>query len=298
MNGKEISLAGWEDRPQLFQLWRTCFHEDRRPAGYFFNNGFRPENCLVVRINGRIAAALHMIPARLVQNVGTVPAHYIYGAGTLPEFRSRGLMADLLSMAVQVGQSRGQMYSFLLPAGETLYHYYEKFGYRSLYKIRVLDISPERVFCDCRHEVRTKFIPDISRIKQIRNEMLETQPGSAQWSENVLSYTAGINRIYGGKLLCMEAEGQYGYAVCRPMEDGRCEVTELVCAPGILPQLWLRILTEMPSSSYRVRLPVHSLLFPGEGTIEKFGMIRPISEINEEIMLRNTRDPYLGMMPD
>ena len=59
-----IGFAKWEDRPVLAELWQVCFEEERRYANFFFNNAFRPENCLVYRVAGRPAAMLHLLPAR------------------------------------------------------------------------------------------------------------------------------------------------------------------------------------------------------------------------------------------
>ena len=51
-----IGFAKWEDRPALAELWQVCFEEERRYANFFFNNAFRPGNCLVYRVAGRPAA--------------------------------------------------------------------------------------------------------------------------------------------------------------------------------------------------------------------------------------------------
>ena len=113
-----IGLAEWKMRAELAQLWQACFHEPRRYPTYFLNNYFRPEDCLVYQVHGKIAAAVYLLPARVVLSDGTAQAHYIFAAGTQPHFRSRGFMASLLAYAALYGTKRGDRYSVVLPAVE------------------------------------------------------------------------------------------------------------------------------------------------------------------------------------
>ena len=98
-----IGFAKWEDRPALAELWQVCFEEERRYANFFFNNAFRPENCLVYRVAGRPAAMLHLLPAKIVCGGKPVRIHYVFACATAPEHRSHGYMNALLAYAALVG---------------------------------------------------------------------------------------------------------------------------------------------------------------------------------------------------
>jgi predicted acetyltransferase len=58
---------------------------------------------------------------------------YICGAATLPAFRGRGIMGELLSDSFDEMKQRGDSFSSLIPASDSLYSYYERFGYHEFF---------------------------------------------------------------------------------------------------------------------------------------------------------------------
>ena len=66
-----------------------------------------------------------MLPCHMQARGKLFPGHYIYAAATLPAYRGRGYMASLMAAAALEGAGRGQMFSAVLPAEESLYAYYD-----------------------------------------------------------------------------------------------------------------------------------------------------------------------------
>ena len=56
---------------------------------------------------------------------------YIYGACTLPRYRAHGHMHRLLDESLRRALERGDAMCSLIPASESLYGYYEKFGFQN-----------------------------------------------------------------------------------------------------------------------------------------------------------------------
>ena len=297
--GKNIIMtAQWGMQAELSRIWRICFAEEARPTGYFFNNMFRPQDCLVYQIEGRAAAMLHMLPARLAQNGGTVQAHYIYGAATLPEYRSRGFMAALLNCASYLGGQRGDAFSFLLPANRGLYDYYGTLGYFPYFELRSLTLSRGELAAAARGGRAGRVLLTCRQMNALRTEQLLSQSGSALWSEKMLCYADGINRLYDGSLVCAAANGAPAYAFCRRPEKGVCEITEIMAARETLPDLAANLLSAVPAENYRLRLPNNPRLFEGRGKISRFGMIRPLRGITLQQTIQNSVRPYLGLTLD
>ena len=140
-----IGFAKWEDRPVLAELWQVCFEEERRYANFFFNNAFRPENCLVYRVAGRPAAMLHLLPAKIVCGGKPVRIHYVFACATAPEHRSHGYMNALLAYAALVGSQREEQFSAILPASPGLYDYYAKSGYMTFFERDEYRLSAEQL---------------------------------------------------------------------------------------------------------------------------------------------------------
>ena len=129
----------------MAELWQVCFEEERRYANFFFNNAFRPENCLVYRVAGRPAAMLHLLPAKIVCGGKPVRIHYVFACATAPEHRSHGYMNALLAYAALVGSQREEQFSAILPASPGLYDYYAKSDYVTFFERDEYRLSAEQL---------------------------------------------------------------------------------------------------------------------------------------------------------
>lgn len=113
---------------ELKNLWLTCFDEDKRAVDLFFKKAIKFTDVYCAKWNDKIVSALYCINA----NLNGEKAHYIFGVATLPEFRCRGIMSDLMEYALNDAIENGYSFSVLFPANDSLYEFYEKFGYKAL----------------------------------------------------------------------------------------------------------------------------------------------------------------------
>lgn len=290
-----IGFAGWNMRSELAALWQACFHEPIRYPNYFLNNLFRPRDCLVYRAGGQIAAAVYLLPARLALEGRRAQVHYIFAAGTLPRFRSRGYMASLLACAAICGAERGDEYSAVLPADGPLYSFYEQNGYSDYYRIRVVSVPRIRLQELAAPAPRGRVLISGAELNALRDAALAAQKGSVLWDGRMFRFAAGFAAAYGDRLVCSRLGGT-SYALCRMEPDGACTVREAMAAPGGFAGLAAAILRGAPAETYRFRLPCGCGPFPGEGTEERCGMLRPIG--GAALPEPAARAPYLGLALD
>lgn len=291
-----IGFAEWGMRAELARLWQVCFHEPGRYPNYFLNNCFRPENCLVYRVSGTIAAAVYLLPARIALGNGRAQAHYIFAAGTLPRFRSHGYMASLLAYAAICGAERGDRYSAVLPADDPLYSFYERNGYFDYYKIRAVTISRGRLQELASQLPSGRVLASARQLNALRRAALSGQKGSVLWSDEGLHFAVRFGEVYGDRLVCSGKDGRHSYALCRREAENACSVREAMAAPGGLPGLAAAMLKEIPAEEYRFRLPAGCGLFPGEGEVLRSGMLRPIGGTPSGEA--EAEAPYLGLALD
>lgn len=289
-----IEFARWDARAELVSLWSVCFQEPLRPVHFFFNNIFRPEDCLIYRVEEKAAAMVHFLPAYVAEGKNKVQAHYIYAAATLPEYRSHGHMARLLDAAALEGKRRGDRYSIVLPANPGLYRFYEKAGYKRGYSASFLDMAAEEL-----QKVAAKpgwrQLPDFRALNQLRTEMVSHWGKSVLWSDAAFANAVGFYQIYGGRLLCVREAGQWAYAFCRMKDAATCEVTELMAMPSTLSKLTATLLQELPASRYLFRLPLESALFENTGSVQEFGMWKVLDEAGDT---QAADGSYLGLPLD
>lgn len=291
-----MGLGEWGMQGELSALWQLCFHEPPRSANYFFHNYYRPENCAVYKLNGKIVSMLHMLPAGVLQNGEAVPAVYIYGVATHPDYRSHGYSASLLAFAALTAARRGAQYAVLLPSNAPLYGFYSKNDFQTFYRIDRVDLTSQQLR-DFVGEVQGfARIPDYRRLVLLRNRLLNSRNGSLLIDERALCYADGLNRLEGGKLVCIEQNGALGYALCRGTAEER-EVTELMADDGALKALLAALLRTMPAKTYRFRLPEGGQPFSQPAKSAEFGMIRALGGATLE-QIQVQKAPYLGLTKD
>ena len=290
-----VEFARWEMRRQLAELWREAFGDPPRVPRYFLNNCFSPRDCLVYRVGDEIAAAVYLLPASVLSGGTALRAHYIFAAATRPRFRSRGYMSSLMAYAAIAGADRGDRFSAVLPADEGLYRFYGKLGYTPFFQARFLTVSSARLFALAKPGAAGTVLPDFRRLSALRNACLAGCDGSVLWDGRMLRFAAGMNTVYGDRLVCAVCGGKPAYALCRT-EENVCTVLEAMAPAGAFPALAHAVLLRAPAEEYRFRLPVLRGPFAGEGETRPFGMVKPIGGTLAEDL--SPRGPYLGMTMD
>lgn len=117
------------DRKSLARtIWKEVFGDDERFLDLYFTRVYRCDETLLFVDYNRETAVSHLgMPVYLINwNGYLVRAYYISGAATLPEARGKGRMQSLMRTAHMKMYSRGALFSFLIPAEESLYDYYEE----------------------------------------------------------------------------------------------------------------------------------------------------------------------------
>lgn len=253
-------------RPELKDLYLSCFDEDEQAADIIFSHILSTAFAYSARVDGELAAALYLLPCSLSDGGKTVKAHYLMGAGTLEKFRGRGLMSGLIKYALKDAERRGDLYSVLEPATPSLYDFYSRFGYRHAYQSGVFDFYPENNNNSNRNfHLLTKNSFDTWA--ELRFNICMSIRGSVQWSVPHLIYSSEVSAVYGGGALGCD----FGYAVFIKDEQG-FRVGELMCAPERLDEFLTALAHNLGADKLRVRCPVALTEKAGLANAEKINM--------------------------
>lgn len=291
-----ICFADWEKRGELAKIWEVCFEEPVRPAKYFLNNYFRPENCLIYQMNEKVAAVVYLLPAHIATETNPAQAHYIYAAATLPQYRGRGYMAALMAAAALVGANRGDQYSVVLPANPGLYELYGKSDYTTFFQLKTQSVTLDQMCTLSESGLVNKTLLTYSQLNELRRSKLGI--GSVLWSDEAFCFADGIGKIYGDKLICSRTGNKPAYAICRRVDEDNCSVLELMADSDTIGDLAANIICTVPAQNYSIRLPADSTLFGQEGEKSDFGMIKPIGGTVLNQLIQASHTPYLGLSLD
>ena len=242
----KYSAADGLDTGSLAALWEQVFEEDPAVTARFMRTLYRPDRTLICTEDGRLAAALYMLPVSLETENRSFPAHYIYAAATDPVFRRRGIMGHLLSLAARQGEARGEAYSILLPAYDSLYDYYRRFGYEDFFNIREI------------------ALPELKNEVEYNREKAPAFCCHTQWEKAHRSFAFWENAYYGG----FSFDTDEGYALV----DGDTVMDACASSEEALRRLLLK--ADGIRSLACARVPV--CFFKKMGRVIPHGMLKPL----------------------
>lgn len=201
-----IRFADQEDHNQIQSLWKLCFPDDGRFDAWFFKYVFSYDHTLLYCVNHTICSMLQVYPYQLTINNKNYPVQYVYGVCTHPDYRHKGMMADLMDFSFQLGKLRGNFASILIPQEETLFALYEKFGYRKGFYASLIDV----VSNDASDQTQIKAAreQDIPSLASIYEQSVMNYNGviirdKTYWKKQIHLFTAT-----GGKVFLLKNDGR------------------------------------------------------------------------------------------
>ncbi len=299
-----LKLSNKRMLPELKKLYQESFCASDSEVDFFFDNKYREENCVVCLLEGKVVSALHMLDTFILNSDREkTPAYYFYAAATFPQYRNKGFMRKTIDYANSVAVSKGQEFSFLMPANENLCKFYEKIGYKQFFKtffvkLNCAELKKNVGECKGNFQAATAQL----NLEKIRFSFYN-QEGDVFWSEKDINFAFKQNEFYNGQNVFTDD----GYAICARKDDGCVEILELAVLnvtedvykiKSLKESVFLllsKVLQNVRAKEYVLRLPCSlSDLFYGHGNFKNFGMIKNLS--GEKILVNAT--PYLGLTLD
>lgn len=106
-------------------LWDKCFsEEDKRFVDFYFEKRYNENDNIFIEKDGKVVSALQLISYPFSYYGKTIGCSYLSGCCTDPDYRSQGLMNDLIIKALKQAKNNGACFSALIPASESLFNYY------------------------------------------------------------------------------------------------------------------------------------------------------------------------------
>lgn len=123
----------------IIHIWQTCFGDDEAFIRFYLDNRMTDDNMLLYYIEGKPVAMASFLPIRIHQGEEKIEGRYVYAVATLPAYRRRGYAREILNTAKELWQQP----LLLSPAEESLYTYYQKYGFSPAYSEQKWEITAE-----------------------------------------------------------------------------------------------------------------------------------------------------------
>lgn len=268
------------DKTELKKLWQTVFGDKDDVVDYFFDYAAEYYDAYVYRCDGKIVSAFYLLDADIVTASERKKCKYLYAAATLPEYRNRGFMGEMIEYAAEYLKNKGFDCLFLCPAEESLFGYYEKFGFKSAFKENYYNINKSDLV---KYKNSRYFCSEVSYSDIRKNIPSETY---VDFSDGFIDFAAFCNKKYGFRQDAV-FDDEDKVVILGSGENGRLVIEEAVSENGNYKNI-LSVLADSEFESFVLKTPADIILSDFECNERFSGMI--INLNGEEIK----ETAYLG----
>lgn len=130
---RRMMYADESHAPGLTKLWMEAFGDEKEYIHSFLTFQIRDRFSYVVCDDGEkdsVVSMAHAFPCKIKTPLADYEFVYLYAVATLKSYQGLGIASQMLEEIHRDLESRGFFGTFLFPADEDLFRYYEKLGYR------------------------------------------------------------------------------------------------------------------------------------------------------------------------
>ena len=138
-----ITNPSEKDIPSLRKLWKDIFGDDDSYLDLFFRVKYNPELTFIIKENEEIVAMLYAEINTLVKNDKKLKGAYLCGIATKESARGKGYASKLIDYTLKSHKAIDVFY--LIPAEESLFDYYKRFGFEPFSYFDKTEIQPGKV---------------------------------------------------------------------------------------------------------------------------------------------------------
>lgn len=281
-----IRLSQKSDIDGIVSLWHEAFGDAENEIMFFLDRRYIPENTLVAEENGEIASMLFLLDGKMCIDDADYPSYYLYAACTLKKYRGRGIMAMLLEEAKTIAKSRGYDFICLMPGEKSLFDFYEKHGYITVFSKKILTVEINDDIIDIADSVSESI-----DYEEIRNSVF-SKFDYFKWDGQSVKFASDHNKFYSNNEFT-SCEGYCLYSV----SEGVLRVKEFAFTPDKLEDIIKKIACSFDCRKAIINLPVGYETNCGEYVIQPSAMMIPLNVKSSEI-IKNLSNAYLGLTLD
>ena len=154
-------------KEKLINLWHNVFGDDRAYIELIFQKNSSFCDIFTVEENGEICSVLYLFDCSVNICGEYFLGKYLYAAATDKNHRRKGLMGKLIKESQVYCVENNLDFIALLPANESLYTYYAKFGFEyNMWRCKnfsadcnskTIEISGYEYFCERKNRLKNSF---------------------------------------------------------------------------------------------------------------------------------------------
>lgn len=206
-------------KEQVKALWKLCFEDSEEFVEMYFKLRYKNEVNVAIQSGDEVISALQMLPYPMTFCGEMIQTSYISGACTHPDFRSKGVMRELLSQSFARMLRNGIQFSTLIPAEPWLFDYYKRMGYATVFQYSVKEMTLPEFIPSKEIAVNVVSKPQ-DEFYSYLNKKLSERPCCIQHSAEDFQVIMADLPISGGNLfVAKQANEIWGIAIIYKREN-------------------------------------------------------------------------------
>lgn len=134
-------INGYSDKSFLFALWQEAFDDSNEYLSFLYEiEYFTDSSVYALTCGNDLVCALAIVDIMCNINGKEKKAKYICNAATFKKYQGKGFMALLVNHILK--ENSAEIFT-LIPADETLFKYYSRFGFKSNLKVNRKEFLPD-----------------------------------------------------------------------------------------------------------------------------------------------------------
>lgn len=231
-----------EYREDVISLWNECFGDSREYIEFFLENC--SHECIGFFENGSLLSMLFLLDGAIDKYI----LKYIYAACTARKFRGRGYMSEIMEYAKTYCGEIGCDGIFLVPAEESLYSFYSRFGFESVFNR--YDLS----FKGGIQIENFKETNSIELILDLREQLLYKE-NTFVFDRKTAEYSIIEHLNSGGKIFFENSE-MFKFLFFFSKANNNIEIKEMLCTDTVKMLKILEHFTNIDTDNIYIRSPI------------------------------------------
>ncbi len=286
-----ISKAKTSDKNEIISLWKESFGDSESYIERFLERFPAEEHCLVYKEGSELCSMLFLLDGQFDIKGTGFDAYYVYAACTSQEHQNRGLMTRLMDFTAEYAKDTGMDFLCLTPANEPLFNFYAKFGFKRVFKRKVIKLPKPYLRIMAKQEAHASE-PDIQTVIKLR-ELSLANTNYFRWKTDVIEYSLVETKIADGLAVFAEEEGILtGYAFGYITENV-ARITECCVLPGEFSGV-ASLLAKLNADEFEFSLPVDFPLSADKFSVIDNSMALPLTQ-NSSALLADIKNAYFGI---
>lgn len=265
-------------------LWEKCFSgEDKRFVDLYFKRRYKDEDNIFIERDGKVVSALQLIAYPFSYYGKTIACSYLSGCCTDPDYRSQGLMSDLIVKSLHQAKNNGACFAALIPATESLFNFYADSNFVATFDYSKIHINLGQGSTDYGQQSvaisEFDYEPEsFYEVYEYFNNKMRSRNCCIQHDEYDFKVITEDLKIFGNRLLVAKyGDDICGLAFCY-LRDGEIYIKDIFAESGLIFSDLLKSAVKGQQSKVNIIIPA----VDGQKT-HRLGMARLI---DAETMLR------------